>query len=173
MRVMGIDPGLTRCGIGVVQGAPNSLRLVAVGVIRTPADQDVEQRLLTLHEEMGAAFSRYQPDAIAVERVFARANIRSIMGTAQSSAIPLLSAALQGIPVSTYTPSEMKAAVTGNGRANKSQVTSMVTRILGLDAPPRPADAADGLALAITHHWRGRAQERLLSAQRSQLGLNR
>jgi len=165
VRVLGVDPGLTRCGIGVVDGGLGQpLRMVAVGVIRTPAAQETHLRLHTLRGELEQWLHRYQPDAIAVERVFAQANLRSVMGTAQASAVAMLAAAERGLPLAMHTPSEVKAAVTGSGRADKAQVTTMVTRILRLDTRPQPADAADALALAICHVWRGGAQDRLQRA---------
>lgn len=155
MRVLGVDPGLTRCGLGVVEGLPGrQLRMVAVGVVRTPTDDEPQERLLSVQTEIDRWIVDWAPDAIAVERVFAKANIKGIMGTAQSSAIPMLAAARLGLPLGLHTPSEIKAAVTGNGRADKGQVTHMVTRILRLAEAPRPADAADALALAICHLWR-------------------
>lgn len=155
MRVLGVDPGLTRCGLGVVEGLPGRrVRMVAVGVVRTPHTDDTHERLLSVQTEIDAWLAQWQPEAIAVERIFARADISGIMGTAQASAIPMLAAARLGLPLGLHTPSEVKAAVTGNGRADKAQVTSMVTRILGLSVAPRPADAADALALAICHLWR-------------------
>jgi crossover junction endodeoxyribonuclease RuvC len=169
VRVMGVDPGLTRCGLGVVEGGLGQpLRMIAVGVVRTPTSQDPAMRLLTLQVEIDEWMARYQPDAVAVERVFAKANIKGIMGTAQASAVPMLAAARLGLPLAMHTPTEVKAAVTGNGRADKAQVTAMVTRILRLDTPPRPADAADALALAICHVWRGTAQNRLKQAVEDQ-----
>ena len=135
--------------------------MIAVGVVRTPPSDDPAERLLTLQTEIDEWMARYEPDAVAVERVFAKANIKGIMGTAQASAVPMLAAARLGLPLALYTPTEVKAAVTGSGRADKTQVTSMVTRILRLDTPPKPADAADALALAICHVWRGSAQNRL------------
>ncbi|GAA1184746.1 crossover junction endodeoxyribonuclease RuvC [Ornithinimicrobium humiphilum] len=162
MRVLGVDPGLTRCGLGVVEGLPGRrLRMVAVGVVRTPATDDPQDRLLSVQTEIDQWLADWRPDAIAVERVFAKANIKGIMGTAQASAIPMLAAARLGLALGLHTPSEVKAAVTGNGRADKAQVTHMVTRILALDVAPRPADAADALALAICHLWRSGADERL------------
>ncbi|AXH95300.1 crossover junction endodeoxyribonuclease RuvC [Ornithinimicrobium avium] len=163
MRVLGVDPGLTRCGIGVVEGLPGRrLRMVAVGVVRTPVDQEPQDRLLSVQTEIDQWIADWAPDAVAVERVFAKANIKGIMGTAQASAIPMLAAARLGLALGMHTPSEVKAAVTGNGRADKAQVTNMVTRILGLQVAPRPADAADALALAICHLWRSGADERLV-----------
>ncbi len=165
MRVLGIDPGLTRCGMGVVEGETGRpLRLVDVGVLRTSADLPVPQRLVTIERGVEAWIEEHRPDAVAVERVFARSDVSTVMGTAQASGIAMVVAARLGLPVALHTPSEVKAAVSGNGRATKAQVGQMVTRILRLDAPPRPADAADALALAVTHIWRGGAQARLEAA---------
>jgi crossover junction endodeoxyribonuclease RuvC len=165
MRVLGIDPGLTRCGMGVVEGAAGRpLGLVDVNVLRTSSDVPVAQRLVTIERGIDAWLDEHQPDAVAVERVFARSDVSTIMGTAQASGIALVCAARRGLPVALHTPSEVKAAVSGNGRAAKAQVGAMVTRILRLDAPPKPADAADALALAITHIWRGGAQARIDAA---------
>ncbi len=165
MRVFGVDPGLTRCGLGVVDGAPGRpLSLAAAGVVRTPATDDVAARLLALDLEIGQWMDRYRPDAVAVERVFSQDNLRTVMGTAQAGAVAIVCAARRGIPVALHTPSEAKAAVTGSGRAGKAQVTGMVTRLLRLTDPPRPADTADALALAICHLWRGSAQQRLARA---------
>jgi crossover junction endodeoxyribonuclease RuvC len=165
MRVLGIDPGLTRCGMGVVEGqVGRPLSLVDVNVLRTSSDLQVAQRLVTIEEGIDAWLDEYSPDAVAVERVFARSDVSTVMGTAQASGIALVCAARRGIPVALHTPSEVKAAVSGSGRAAKAQVGAMVTRILRLDAPPKPADAADALALAITHIWRGGAQARIDAA---------
>ena len=162
MRVLGIDPGLTRCGLGVVDGTPGrALSLVDVGVARTPAEDDVSQRLLALEEKFEAWLTEHRPDAVAVERVFSQRNVQTVMGTAQAGAVAIVCAARRGLPVALHTPSEVKAAVTGNGRADKQQVTTMVTRLLRLADPPRPADAADALALAICHLWRGGSRARL------------
>ncbi|KAB2341075.1 crossover junction endodeoxyribonuclease RuvC [Actinomadura rudentiformis] len=166
MRVLGVDPGLTRCGVGVVEGAPGkALRLVCVDVIRTSPDDDIAARLLGIETGLEALLDEMRPDAVAVERVFAQHNVRTVMGTAQAAGIAMVCAARRGIPVAMHTPSEAKAAITGNGRADKAQVTAMVTRLLRLDAPPKPADAADALALAICHVWRGGAQARINAAR--------
>jgi len=158
VRVLGVDPGLTRCGIGVVEGAPGrALTMVRVGVIRTSADEDIAARLLAIETEIEAWLDACRPDAVAVERVFSQQNVRTVMGTAQAGAVAIVCAARRGLPVALHTPSEVKAAVTGNGRAGKDQVTAMVTRLLRVTDPPRPADAADALALAICHIWRGGA----------------
>jgi crossover junction endodeoxyribonuclease RuvC len=165
MRVLGIDPGLTRCGLGVVDGTVGRpLTLVDVNVLRTSADVSIAERLVTIERGIDAWIDDYDPDAVAVERVFARSDSSTVMGTAQASGIALVVAARRGLPIALHTPSEVKAAVSGNGRANKQQVGAMVTRILRLDAPPKPADAADALALAITHIWRGGAQARIDAA---------
>ena len=165
MRVLGIDPGLTRCGMGVVEGqVGRPLTLVDVNVLRTSSDLPVAQRLVTIEKGVDAWLDEYAPDAVAVERVFARSDVSTVRGTAQASGIALVCAARRGLPVALHTPSEVKAAVSGSGRANKAQVGAMVTRILRLDSPPKPADAADALALAITHIWRGGAQARIDAA---------
>ncbi len=163
--MLGIDPGLTRCGIGVVEGSVGRpLTLVDVNVIRTSSDLPVAQRLVTIEKGIDAWLDEYRPDAVAVERVFARSDVSTVMGTAQASGIALVCAARRGLPVALHTPSEVKAAVSGSGRADKAQVGAMITRILRLEAPPKPADAADALALAITHIWRGGAQARIDAA---------
>lgn len=165
MRVLGVDPGLTRCGLGAVDGEPGRpLRLVEVGVLRTPPDLDVARRLVALQDELERCLDRVRPDAVAVERVFSQQNVRTVMGTAQAAAVAMTAAARRGLPVALHTPSEVKAAVTGDGRAGKEQVAAMVTRLLRLPAAPRPADAADALALAICHAWRGAALDRLARA---------
>jgi crossover junction endodeoxyribonuclease RuvC len=164
-RVLGVDPGLTRCGLGVIEGAPGrALSLIEVGVARTPADDDVGLRLLALEEQFEAWLTAHRPDAVAVERVFSQRNVRTVMGTAQAGAVAIVCAARRGLPVALHTPSEVKAAVTGNGRADKQQVTAMVVRLLRLADPPRPADAADALALAICHLWRAGSHSRLEAA---------
>ena len=165
MRVLGVDPGQTRCGIGVVEGARGrQVRLVAVGVVRSPSTEPTAERLLYLQTELDSWLDRFRPDAIAVEQVFADVNVASVMHTMQASAIPLLAAARRGLPVELHTPTSVKAAVTGSGRADKAQVTAMVTRILRLESAPRPADAADALALAICHLWHGGGSGRLAAA---------
>ena len=165
MRVMGVDPGLTRCGVGVVEGSPGrSLTLVDVVVVRTPPDAPLAERLTGLADALEDLVGRHEPEVIAVERVFSQHNLRTVMGTAQAGAVAILAAGRRGIPLSLRTPSEVKAAVTGHGRADKAQVTDMVTRLLRLASPVRPADAADALALAITEIWRGGAERRLEEA---------
>jgi crossover junction endodeoxyribonuclease RuvC len=165
VRVLGIDPGLTRCGLGVVDGSiGRPLTLVQVGVVRTPADLPVALRLCEIEAEIDRWLDAHTPDAVAVERVFSQHNVKTVMGTAQASGIAMVAAARRGIPVALHTPSEVKAAVSGSGRADKAQVGAMVTRLLRLSETPKPADAADSLALAICHIWRGGAQSRIEAA---------
>jgi crossover junction endodeoxyribonuclease RuvC len=155
LRVMGIDPGLTRCGLSVVQaGQGRSVQPVAVGVVRTPHTVDLPVRLLRLSNAVEEWMDDYAPDVVAIERVFERGNVSTVMNTAHAVGVLMLSAARRSIPVHQYTPSEAKKALTGNGRADKKQMTNMITRILGLAEPPKPADAADALALAVCHCWR-------------------
>ncbi|WP_007027058.1 crossover junction endodeoxyribonuclease RuvC, partial [Saccharomonospora iraqiensis] len=166
MRVLGVDPGLTRCGLGVVDGAlGRSVRCVAVDVVRTPSDVELATRLLRVGDEVDSWLDTHRPEVVAVERVFSQSNVRTVMGTAQVGGVVALSAARCGLPVVFHTPSEVKAAVTGSGRADKAQVTTMVTRLLGLAAKPSPADAADALALAICHLWRAPMRSRLAEAE--------
>ncbi len=165
MRVLGIDPGLTRCGLGVVDGLPGRQpTLVGVDVVRTPADLDTARRLVQIEAAVEEWIVRYRPTAVAVERVFAQHNVQTVMGTAQAAGVAMLVAARKGVPVTLHTPSEVKAAITGSGRAGKDQVGAMVTRILRLEETPKPADAADALALAICHVWRGGTTARLNAA---------
>ena len=165
MRVLGVDPGLTRCGVGVVDGVPGRrCTLVHVEVIRTPAEAELGHRLVAIEDGVAAAIAAYRPEVVAVERVFSQHNVRTVMGTAQAAALAIVAATRAGLPVELHTPSEVKAAVTGSGVADKAQVTAMVTRILGLAVAPKPADAADALALAICHLWRAPTQARLAAA---------
>jgi crossover junction endodeoxyribonuclease RuvC len=165
MRVLGVDPGLTRCGVGVVEGGPGRApTLIAVGVITTPADLDLPQRLLRIEAGLTEWVAEHHPDVVAVERVFAEHNLISVIGTAQAAGLAMLVAAKAGLPAHSHTPTEVKAAITGSGRADKAQVGKMVARLLKLDAPPKPADAADAVALAICHLWRGAASDRIAEA---------
>lgn len=167
MRVLGVDPGLTRCGVGTVDARPSrQVTLIDVRVLMTPAEQDLGARLMTIHTGLTELIQELHPDVVAVERVFAQNNTRTAMATAQAAAMALLAATQAGLPAVMHTPSEVKAAVTGNGRADKQQVGAMVTRLLRLDSAPRPADAADALALAICHAWRAPLTTRLQGAAR-------
>jgi crossover junction endodeoxyribonuclease RuvC len=149
----------------VVEGAPGrQLTAIAYGVVRTPAEDELSQRLFVLQENVSAWVEAHQPDVVAIERVFSQHNVRTVMGTAQASAVAIVAAARAGVPVVMHTPSEVKASITGSGRADKAQVGHMVTRLLGLPGPPKPADTADALALAICHVWRGSAMTKLATA---------
>ena len=162
---MGVDPGLTRCGIGVVEGEPGRvLRALHVSVVRTPPDMPLQHRLALLDEALTGLIDTHEPEALAVERVFSQHNVRTVMGTAQAGAVAILAAGRRSLPVALRTPSEVKAAVTGHGRADKAQVTAMVTRLLNLPSPVKPPDAADALALAITEIWRGQAERQRAAA---------
>jgi crossover junction endodeoxyribonuclease RuvC len=156
LRVLGIDPGLTRCGVGVVDvTGDRRATLVHVGVIRSHPDLPIERRLSIIAAGIREVVTAHRPEVVAVERVFAQQNRSTVMGTAQASGIALLIAAESGLPAATHTPSEVKAAITGYGNADKRQVQTMIARVLRLDELPKPADAADALALAVCHAWRG------------------
>jgi crossover junction endodeoxyribonuclease RuvC len=166
VRVMGVDPGLTRCGLSLVDsGRGRQLTALDVDVVRTPADAPVSERLLAISDAVEHWLDTHHPDVVAIERVFSQLNVMTVMGTAQTGGVIALAAAKRGIDVHFHTPTEVKAAVTGNGAADKAQVTAMVTRILALQAKPTPADAADALALAICHHWRAPMLARLAKAE--------
>ena len=180
IRVLGIDPGLTRCGVGVVDvTATRTAMLVDVVVIRSGPELALEQRLLLVGNEIERLLDLHQPQAVAIERVFAQQNLTTVMGVAQISGVALLLAAKRGLVVGLHTPSEVKSAITGYGSADKKQVAAMVARVLGLAELPKPADASDALAIAICHAWkRGgavaspggaltKAQEAWLAAERS------
>jgi len=159
--------------VGIVEGAVGSpISLVGVGVILTPTEAALDQRLLDLDQQLSEWINVWKPDVIAVERVFSQHNVRTVMGTGQAAGIALLLAAKAGIPVMMHTPSEVKASVTGSGRANKAQVALMVQKILNLDTIPKPVDATDALALAICHIWRGGGNTKIaqaLAAEHSRL----
>jgi crossover junction endodeoxyribonuclease RuvC len=157
MRVLAVDPGLTRCGVAVVEvRLDGRTRAVVADVIRTDADADHAERLRDVFDAINSYIDDAGPDVLVVERVFSQSNVRSAMGTAQAAAVCMLAASQRGLPVHQHTPTEVKAAVTGSGRADKAQVAFMVGRILGLRDVPKPADATDALALGICHVWRSR-----------------
>lgn len=162
-----MDPGLTRCGIGVVDGdSTRRVALVDMSVLRSDATLPIERRLQIIHAGIVDSIATHEPDQVAVERVFAQHNVRTAIGTAQASAVAMLAAVEAGVPVTMHTPSEVKAAVTGNGRADKKQVGAMVKRLLRLESEPKPADTADALALAICHVWRAPLTGRMFAAAR-------
>ena len=151
MFVLGIDPGVSRCGYGCVESDGKGGRAVAVGVLTTPPSDPLPQRLAALDADLRALLDDLKPDAVAVERLFFQVNARTAMSVGQASGLVLAAAARRGCDVVQYTPNEVKQAVAGYGAATKEQVTRMVQALLGLAAPPRPADAADALALALCH----------------------
>lgn len=160
-RVLGIDPGLSRCGYGLVERTGGEMHAVVAGVVRTPPERPVAERLRELADDLDLLFAELQPDAVAVERVLFQVNARTAMSVGQASGLALVAAARRGVPVTEYSPNEVKQAVAGHGGAGKEQVAAMVRSLLGLEAPPRPADAADALALAICHLTAGATRTRL------------
>ena len=166
MRVMGVDPGLTRCGLSVIESrGGRQVIALDVDVVRTSSDEPLAKRLLAISDVVDHWMDTHLPDVVAIERVFANANANTAMGTAQAGGVIALAAARRDIDVHFHTPSEVKAAVTGNGRADKAQVTTMVTKILELQQKPTPADAADALALANCHCWRAPMIARMAKAE--------
>jgi crossover junction endodeoxyribonuclease RuvC len=163
--VLGIDPGVSRCGYGAVIRCGGELRATACGVIRTAPSDPLPERLLILADELQALAEQLRPSALAVERVLFQVNVRTAMSVGQASGLALVVAARAGIPVAQYSPNEVKLAVTGDGRADKAGVQTMVTRLLGLREVPKPADAADALALACCHVGRARVLERMPAEQ--------
>ncbi|MCZ7526135.1 MAG: crossover junction endodeoxyribonuclease RuvC [Acidimicrobiia bacterium] len=153
--VLGIDPGVSRCGYGAVRRQRSSLEALACGVVRTAPGDPLAERLAILEAELEAIVAEHRPAALAVERVLFQANTRTAMSVGQASGLALAVAARAGVPVTHYSPNEVKLAVAGDGAAGKEQVQAMVARLLRLAEPPRPADAADALALAVCHAWSG------------------
>jgi crossover junction endodeoxyribonuclease RuvC len=167
VRVLGVDPGLTRCGVAVVDGGTGRrVSCVAVDTVRTPVEADLADRLLAVSDFVESWLDLHKPDVVAVERVFSQYNVQTAMGTAQAGGVVAVAAARRGLKVEFHTPSEVKAAVTGSGRADKTQVAAMVMRLLSLQERPGTADAADALALAICHIWRAPMRARLAEAER-------
>lgn len=154
--MLGVDPGLTRCGVGVIDvGARRELTFVSVDVIRTPPEDDIQTRLGAVGDGLKKAVDRYSPDAVCFERVYAGDNRPTGMGVAQVTGVLMYLAHERQLPSAWYTPTQVKAAVSGYGQADKAQVQNMVKRILNLSFVPKPADAADALAIAICHAFRG------------------
>jgi crossover junction endodeoxyribonuclease RuvC len=159
--VLGIDPGVSRCGYGAVVRDRARLRAISFGVIRTSPNDPLPERLLALAEELSALVAELRPSALSVERVLFQNNARTAISVGQASGLALVAAARAGVPVTQYSPNEVKLAVTGDGRADKLAVQTMVTRLLSLREIPKPADAADALALACCHHGRVRMLDRI------------
>ena len=174
MIVLGVDPGLTRCGVGVIEaGADRRLSFILVDVVRSDPHESQDLRLLKIYDGLCAKMDEFIPDTVSIERVFAQENRNTVLGTAQAAGMAMLAAAQRGIPVALHTPTESKMAITGNGKAEKIQMERMVARILNLNALPTPADAADALAIAICHALRpsgalegGEREQHLTPAQR-------
>lgn len=167
MFVLGIDPGLTRCGFGLVEGSLNGLesfRAVHAGVLETDASLEVELRLAQIHVDLGALLEEFQPDTVVVERVFFQRNVKTAIPVAQASGIAVGLAGSRGIAVRQFTAQQVKLAVSGYGAASKAQVQSMVARLCGLTTTPEPADAADALGLAITYFVTERVERRYAAA---------
>ncbi len=178
-RILGVDPGLTRCGIGVIElGKSRNVKLVHVGVIESPKTAELDSRIGLIGSEIESLISKFNPEVIAIERVFSQQNLSSVMGTAQVAGVAIFLAHKHGIPIAMHTPTEVKAAVTGSGRAGKDAVGAMVAKLLGLSEIPKPADAADALAIAICQAYRGaissasytKAQQKWHSAVKSARG---
>ena len=178
-RILGVDPGLTRCGVGVIDlSKSRKTTLVYVGVIESLKTAELDKRIGAIGTELEILISKFKPDVIAIERVFSQQNLSSVMGTAQVAGVAIFLAHKYKIPMAMHTPTEVKAAVTGSGRAGKVQVGAMVAKLLGLDEVPKPADAADALAIAICQGYRGsnssasytKAQQKWHSAVKSARG---
>lgn len=158
--VLGIDPGVSRCGYGIVRRADGGrFEAVAYGVITTPPGDPMPERLLAVATDLEALLAEFRPAAVAVERVLFQTNARTAMSVGQANGLALVAAARAGVPVVEYSPNEVKLAVAGHGGADKAQVQAMVARLLHLAEVPRPPDAADALALALTHGWAGRVAD--------------
>ena len=167
MFVLGIDPGLTRCGFGLVEGSfegVESFRAVEAGVLETVSSLDVEHRLTQIHADLETMLNEMRPDAVVVERVFFQRNAKTAIPVAQASGIAVGLSGFKGLPVRQFTAQQVKLAVTGYGAAPKSQVQAMVATLCGLAQIPEPADAADALALAITYFMTERVERRFVTA---------
>lgn len=167
MFVLGIDPGVSRCGYACVQRTAAGPRAVGIGVLRTDPADPMPSRLAELQAELRELMDEFRPDAVAVERVFFQVNVRTAMSVGQASGLALAEAASRKLEVAQYSPNEVKLAVAGDGAAAKDQIQRMVQQLLGLAEPPRPADAADAAALALCHLAHAGLRARLVSGGRS------
>lgn len=161
MLVLGVDPGVALTGYGLVREQEGELEAIAYGVVRTPAGNPLPVRLQTIYRELGELVQAYRPVAGAVEKLFFSKNVRTAMSVGQARGVALLALADAGVVIGEYTPLEIKQAVAGYGAAEKRQVQEMVRTLLGLEVIPQPDDAADGLAVAICHHYHMRIQSLL------------
>ena len=153
MFVLGIDPGLTRCGFGLVRRATGThhFEVLTAGLLETPVGEPIERRLATLHDDIEALLEDTRPDLVAIERIFSQANVRSVVSVAQASGFVLALATKRNIPIAQYSPNEVKLNVAGSGSADKRDVQDMVARLCGLEVAPSPPDVADAIAVAICH----------------------
>ncbi len=151
MIIIGIDPGLATVGFGIIRKEKNSIIPMSYGCIRTSAKKQNSERLLEIYNELNILFEKYSPSEVAVEKLFFTNNITSAMGVSEARGIIFLAAQQKNIPVTEYTPNQIKQAITGSGRADKKQMQEMIKRLLNLDEVPRPDDAADGLSIALCH----------------------
>ena len=149
--VLGVDPGLSRCGYCVLRVGDGAPRAAALGVMRTDPDMDVPRRLAELRDDFRGLLDEFEPRSVAVERVLFQVNVRTAMGVGQASGVLMAEAAARGAEVVEYSPNQVKDAVAGHGDADKEQVQKMVQILLDLPAPPHPPDAADAAAVALTH----------------------
>lgn len=163
-RVLGVDPGLSRCGYGCIEQTPEGPRAVSAGVLRTSPALAVPDRLVVLADDLDGLLVDLAPAAVAVERVLFQVNVRTAMAVGQASGLALHAAARRGLAVTEYSPNEVKQAVAGDGGADKAQIQWMVRSLLRLAEPPRPADVADALALALCHLSSAPLRERAGSA---------
>ncbi|MCQ3811173.1 MAG: crossover junction endodeoxyribonuclease RuvC [Acidimicrobiia bacterium] len=164
MLVMGIDPGLSRCGYGVVRQKGRATEAVAAGIIRTDKDDPVPQRLYELQKELVDLMDTYHPDAVAIEQVLFQVNVRTAMGVGQASGVAMAAGVGAGAEVFEYSPTQIKKAVTGWGGADKKQMGQMVQTLLGLPQPLKPVDAADAIAVALCHLAHAPAASRIQAA---------
>ncbi|MCB1030379.1 MAG: crossover junction endodeoxyribonuclease RuvC [Acidimicrobiales bacterium] len=171
--MLGIDPGLSRCGYGAVRADSSATRAIAIGVIKTAASTPLPNRLAELQLELRDLLAELKPDVVAVERIFFQNNVRTAMSVGQASGLAMAEAVAAGCEVVQYSPNEVKLAVTGDGSADKAQVQEMVRRLLGLSAVPKPADAADAAAIALCHLAHAPVRARINKAQLSASGGSR
>ncbi len=152
MRILGLDPGTATTGYGIVDVVEGEFTAVTYGVIKTPATMPMPQRLQQIQQELQQLLDEYKPDAVGIEEVFFGRNVTTAITVGQARGVLLLTLANAGLPIGEYSPPKIKDAVTGYGKADKAQVQMMVRNLLDLEETPRPDDAADGLAVAITHY---------------------
>jgi len=151
MRILGVDPGTAITGFGVIDAEGNRFSFVDAGVIRTPKEQPMPERLSTIYDELHELIKEFKPDVMSLELLYFARNVTTAMTVGQARGVITLCASQANLPIYEYTPMQVKQAVTGYGKADKKQIQEMVKKLLQLSAIPKPDDAADGLAIAITH----------------------